>query len=378
MLPSITAQPRQKLTKEQSAFNKLTKKIEKLQREIKEEREGMELLLGYYSTEVYPLEQQLLSRHREILPILYDYMNQSKAMTKSELKTLRSIVSGILDRILSGTSQEPDEKTKEIFREINKVSYEQAVDESFEESKAEMEDMYRAMGFKVDLDDINPNDSEEEVMRKMAEKHKKMDQQKQTRDAQKSTRKKTPRQIETEQRELAKEELKKKNLSTVYRQLVKAIHPDLEQDETLRQEKEKIMAQLTIAYQNNDLSTLLLLEMQWLQKEANHLSTLSAEKLQLYNQILKEQAIELERELHGVMTDMRFEPLERFSHPVYGVDSETLRQVKTYLTGSCKTITYSISRLKTHDAAAEVKDIINNYKAGLKNLREDDLTDFSI
>jgi hypothetical protein len=369
MLPSITAQPQKKLSKEQSAFNKLTKKIEKLRRNITQEKEDMESLLGYYSAEIYPLEQQLSSHHIEMVPILFAFLDNGKRISQTEKKALRQVLAGLLNRIFSTSVHKPDEKMKEVFQEINGVSYEQAVEESFEASKSEMEYMYRNMGFDIDLDDISPNDSPEEVMRKMAEKRHKMNHQKEAKDAQKSNQKKTKKQIQIEEQESQKEELKKKNLSAIYRQLVKAIHPDLEQDETKRLEKEQIMAQLTIAYQKNDLPTLLTLEMQWLQKDYNHLGSLPDDKLKLYNQILKEQVAELELKLDAVMMDDRFEPLSRFEHPIHGLNVGILWQERQYITESCESISCSLARLKTTDAAAEIKDIIKNYKTAMKASR---------
>lgn len=370
MLPSITAQPKKPLSKEQQNFNKLSKKIEKLQRLMKEERERMERMLDYYSAEIYPLMQQMLSHHIEIVPLLYTYIEMDKAMTKSESKTLRQILSGLLNKIFSASEHQPNEKMKEIFRDINGVSYEEALQDSFAAIREEMEAMYRNMGYNVDLGDINPGDDPNEIARKMAQKQEKINQQKEAKETIAASRKKTVKQLKKEEEEKQKEELKKKDLSTIYRQLVKVIHPDLEQDDTLRKEKETIMAQLTTAYQNNDLSTLLRLEMQWLQKDSNHLADLADDKLSLYNQILKEQVYELERGLNAIWQEPRFEPLDNFFHPVLGLDTRILLTEKQNLAHKAMNLAYSVNRLKTNEALAEVKEIIKTYKSALKSQSE--------
>jgi len=364
MLPSITAQPKKPLSKEQQNFNKLNKKIEKLQRKAKEEREQMEAFLRYYAGEIYPLEQQMASHYIEMVYLLHGFL---KKVTATQSKTLRQVLSGLLSRLFSEYEHEPDEAMKEIFREISGLSYEEARQEAFREEMARMQAVYRNMGYKVDLNDIQPDDSPEELRRKMAQKRDKIDQQREAKEAKKATKKKTPKQLQLEAEEQQKEDLKKKNLSTIYRQLVKAIHPDLEQDETIRKEKEAIMAQLTTAYQQNDLPTLLRLEMQWLQRDANHLSALEDERLRLYNQILMEQVHALESERSAIYYDPRFAPLRSFDHPLHGVSMDALARQKYEMTLKTKDIAYTIKKLKTSDAAAEIKEIISTYKAALKN-----------
>ena len=84
-----------------------------------------------------------------------------------------------------------------------------------------------------------------------------------------------------------------KNIATIYKQLAKLFHPDLEQDENRKLEKELLMKELTAAYETKNLHALLTLELRWIHGENDHLATLTDEKLAIYLQILKEQAYEL-------------------------------------------------------------------------------------
>jgi hypothetical protein len=376
MLPSITAQPKQKLTKEQESFNKLTKKIQKLQLNIKQQNEEMESMLAFYAAEVYPLEQQILSHRKAIAPLLFGFLDKSKAISKSEHKTLRQLLSNVLDTIFSELREEPDANLKEIFQYLHEVSYDQAAAEDFEESKAEMKDFFASMGMKVNLDDLNQDDGEEAMARKMAEMQQKMREEAEAKFTKKANKKKTAKQLQAEEQAKQVEELRKKSINAIYRQLVKAIHPDLEQDETLRKEKEGTMAQLTIAYQNNDLPTLLKLEMQWLQKESNHLETLSDDKLKLYNQILKEQTQELEEERYMLARHPRFNALSKFISPFAGlVSTKVLWMEKERLKASTADIERSLNHLRSENALAELKDIIRTFKDAVKShqrFRDDD------
>ena len=78
-----------------------------------------------------------------------------------------------------------------------------------------------------------------------------------------ASKKKTRKQIENEALAIKIKEAKSKSINTIYRQLAKILHPDLEQDEVLKSEKAKVMQDVTQAYQEKNLPALLRLEMSW-------------------------------------------------------------------------------------------------------------------
>jgi len=65
-------------------------------------------------------------------------------------------------------------------------------------------------------------------------------------------------------------------------------HPDLEQDAERRRQKETVMQELTAAYRNHDLHTLLRLELEWIRREECDLDRMTEEKLAIYNSVFKE------------------------------------------------------------------------------------------
>lgn len=91
----------------------------------------------------------------------------------------------------------------------------------------------------------------------------------------------------------------KMSIDTIYAELSKKFQPDLEQDEALRAIKEERMRQLTEAFQNNDLATLLSMQVLCLEESlgANHADQPDAIQEE-YNELLKEQLEELEKELY--------------------------------------------------------------------------------
>jgi hypothetical protein len=132
-------------------------------------------------------------------------------------------------------------------------------------------------------------------------------------------RHKNQRQMEKEERRRQAEELRKKTVATIYKQLARVLHPDLELDAEIRRQKEVLMRELTVAYRNNDMLTLLRLEMEWIEREEGDIKRLTEEKLAIYNQTLKEQAQNLERELHELPYNPRYEPITVPDGPFGGI-----------------------------------------------------------
>src|SRR5438477_11448234 len=83
----------------------------------------------------------------------------------------------------------------------------------------------------------------------------------------------------------AAEELRKRSIANIYKQLARVLHPDFERDGERQKEKVELMQELTEAYRQNDLHTLLRLEMQWIENEGGNVAQLTEEKLGVYNEV---------------------------------------------------------------------------------------------
>jgi hypothetical protein len=92
------------------------------------------------------------------------------------------------------------------------------------------------------------------------------------------------------------------SIREVYRKLASMLHPDREQDEQKRIEKNSLMQEVNAAYDARDLLRLLELQLRLEQIDQQHLASLSTEKLQHYLQVLAEQEKELRSEIQ-YMTD---------------------------------------------------------------------------
>ena len=99
---------------------------------------------------------------------------------------------------------------------------------------------------------------------------------------QRGEKKKTKKQLAKEASLMEQEAVKKRSIRSIYLSLVKLLHPDTEPDETLKKEKDEIMKELTRAYDENDLTALLQLELKWIATENDHLDKLSDDTLKIY------------------------------------------------------------------------------------------------
>jgi hypothetical protein len=136
--------------------------------------------------------------------------------------------------------------------------------------------------------------------------------------AAKRPRKPTKAQAAKELNRLAQEEAKNRDLKSLFKQLAKAFHPDLEPDPLLKEHKKVWMQRLNTAYAANDLREMLQLEMEWLGEEATNLATAGDEKLKVYCMVLKEQITDLKRQTRQLPHEPQYGPLRRFMDPFYG------------------------------------------------------------
>ena len=129
------------------------------------------------------------------------------------------------------------------------------------------------------------------------------------------------------------------------------------------------MKQLTIAYEKNDLHTLLRLELAWIQKEDNNPSKLTDDKLGIYNEVLKEQVYELERDIENTLEHPRYQPLQKFTTFVNSINNINLHYEKQQIEKAKKELATDIALLKGNEKQAlrTVKDIIRSFEIQVRS-----------
>jgi hypothetical protein len=338
----------------------LVQKIEKLQQEIANDNRLLGEKLEYYGKHIYPVEQQMVALRKQMVKLLFPFYTAKKPLTKREKHALKEILVMQLNNIFAVDKEKPDEELQEIFAAIEGMSLEEAAKQDMELVKSQMAEMFESFGFRMNFDDLHPDMNEEELARKMQEMEEQFSGQ--AFNFNQRARKKTKKQLEKEEREKQVAEIKNKSIGRIYRQLAKILHPDLEQDMEQKAYKELHMRELTAAYEKNDLHTLLRLELEWLHKEETNLAQLTDEKLNIYNEVLKEQAADLEAESYMMLQHPRYQPLLRFVMLPKQLRTLNLSQKKKEIDQTLKSLEKSVSRLEGNDALEEIKETIEYFR----------------
>ncbi len=276
------------LTTEQYTFNKLVKRIESLQRLIKEDTLKLDQINKVYQEKISPCLTTLVNLKIQLCHLLDDKRKTVK-LNQSQKYKLDNIICELLEDVME--MQDPSPETEYLYKKyLNESPGE--TQERFDEEEKEMfcDMLYQEFGLHIDPSMLTDNPDfgaiQEELENQMnAKKAKKQ-----------SKKKKTTKQKEKESFEQQKQDLKNKSLRSIYVALAKLLHPDAEPDENLKLEKEEMMKQVTIAYNNKDLMSLLKLEMQWINAFKNRLDKMDSDMLAVYLQLLRDQVKDLEKE----------------------------------------------------------------------------------
>ncbi|HEX7260764.1 MAG TPA: hypothetical protein VF258_03030 [Luteolibacter sp.] len=281
--------------------------------------------LDISSRELMPLVEDLNRANRDIV------FNGRKALQSLKLTAKRrrwfgDLLSGKAANLLAdpvGLSEDEIGMLEAVIEDLGPCEDEQRMkeseDEEFDFLREMIEQTARAAGVELDLSDLDPAGDPEEFERTVRERLGAATTFfEDTPSAARRPRKPTKAQAEKERKHLELEEAKNRDLKSLFKQLAKAFHPDLEPNPLLKEHKKVWMQRLNTAYAVNDLREMLQLEMEWLGEEATNLATAGDQKLQVYCMVLKEQIADLKRQTHHLVDEPQYGPLQRFRDPFFG------------------------------------------------------------
>ncbi|MES2648206.1 MAG: hypothetical protein V4717_15120 [Bacteroidota bacterium] len=356
---------RQTLTPNQLAFNKLSEKIEKLHLEIKNKHRLYETALMLYAQKVHPSQIVVVTQKRLLLDVLWENY-QSKKLGVSDQRNLKNILQEHMQQYLHLSNERPDEKVREIFRELHGETYEAFEKREQEMQKFAMQEMFDEMDLDIDLDEVdfsNKNELDEKLQAARDKIQEEKDKRAEYREKRKRNKKKTKKQSDQAALKEAAAALRQKNISTIYKQLAKLFHPDLEQDEGKKAEKQIMMQELIAAYEEKNLHALLTLELKWIHKENDHLETLTEEKLAVYLYILREQAEGLEREKNEIYQQPRYAVLyNEFGPAIIKQPMAAVEAVYTHLKEMIDGLSKDISDYGSGFGLPYIKEMIKQWK----------------
>jgi hypothetical protein len=361
----LVARPDRPLTPAQREFNRLVARVEKLREKLATETRRLDQALKYYGEHLHPRLQRISARRKDLIRALAPFLD-GKQLAKQNRKLLRLLIADQLEMTAAEGGPIDDVDLREIFSRVHGVRYEDAAREELDEVRSEMESMLADFGIDVDFSDLSPDMTPEAMAAKAAKVAAEIRQKAEEPPSQ-GDEPKSKRRRKQEERARQAEESRKKSIASIYKQLARVLHPDLEPDPERRERKLAFMQELTTAYHSNDLHTLLRLELQWIEREENNLDRLTDGKLAIYNRVLREQSAELKLEIENLEYDPRYQAIHVSDGPfdlrVMTDGPERARHIDMAISS----IERSLERLRGKDALQEVLIAIRGFRESYRD-----------
>ena len=296
----VRAAEQAELTPAQKRFNELLACIEMLSGQIQR-------LEAWSDRHRYPHIQALRASvhqaqaHRKSLLLFVHERLQTADFTERQQRMARGLVRGLIGQ-LSATADPQVQALEGLY--VSEEDTQDAAEEQAEAAQRLRERIEEALG-----QPINKPKQYQTPEEMMAAGMRQWQQQQEAHEAKKYAKRaarKAEKQAQkksaaTENGEvpaaLMRELDAKSAIRTIFRQLASALHPDREHDEQERLRKTSLMSEVNAAYEKNDLSTLLRLQMQVSQVNPQSTARMADDKLIAMSLLLKEQVAALEEDL---------------------------------------------------------------------------------
>jgi hypothetical protein len=300
----LTAQD-SRLTSGQQRFNRLLERIEKLKHQLAEVQTISDAHRPLYHQTLAPLHE----RHRTLTREMALWLDE-RLQRKGLSPTQKSIAITILCNLCEQLAAQGDEEMQILHDKHSTESLAQKEQASIREMRAMMGDM---LGEPLAGDE--PLDTMHDVfsagMARLREAEAGEEARQQTRAPRK--RKPTAAQLKA----AAEQQEAEITLRKVFRQLASALHPDRENDPDEHARKTALMSEANAAYDRRDLVALLQIQLRTELTDTASIAKMAEEKIASLTLLLKQQAQELEDELHhrrhAVRNEFGLSPYETLS-----------------------------------------------------------------
>lgn len=357
------------LSPAQIEFNKRLKALEKARADQDRTRRKLDADLIAARTELMPLYERRVRANYQLACLTHHALASTK-LSASKRESLEELLGENIFTLLEDPTGLSDAEIEEL-RVIAKFGDEDESDgfvpdifdsesaaEDFENLRAMLDDFEQFTGVKVDLDGLDPTGDpalfEAELEKRLLDAQQRFHSGQSAYPGQKPRpkrkRKPSAAAIERERLKQEVEAAKTRDLKSLYKQLAKVLHPDLEPDAELKLHKEAWMKRLTSAHASGDLREMLAIEMEWLGEEAGNLAQASDEKLRIYSLVLKEQIEEVKEKTRWLIMETEYAPLHRFIPPF--ANSIDVRLAKARFTEQLRELDHMIAVLQKGGAPA--------------------------
>ncbi|TAE60918.1 MAG: hypothetical protein EAZ89_01060 [Bacteroidetes bacterium] len=283
------ASPKTSLERKTAQFQKLIKEIDSLKDSLQALQKELEAGRKCYFDTIAPL-------HKDQQQVSYDtglriaYWLERGSFTKKEKEVLTFMLLDIMESLLSSDffRGKPDlaENAERIYDTYAPQTWKQgkAASDSAQIDEARM--LFEMLGMDVP---ISEDDDPDTVVAKAAQFLQNQQEEEAAKEELRKARKKSDKQLAKEEKAKTQEQIVYRSLKSIYYNLVKLLHPDLEPDEVIRAEKNTAIQQINSAYESKDLYALLRFQAEYLQSHTGEITQLPENQLVVYINILKSQ-----------------------------------------------------------------------------------------
>ena len=277
----------------QKRFNTLMARIDAEQQRLQTLRHAMDTHVSAHAQAVHQLGEQSVELCKRMVVYL-DQRLQDPAKPKGLTANQRQQATRMLLMLCEQVQAQQDDA------QIDAIVQRYAPEDEDEGRENDDQDMMRAILESYvgkDFAQGREFDSPEDMLHAAIEHEQRKQAAAQAkRDAKRAERKAAKGPSAREQAAAQKAQDAQAALRTVYRQLASALHPDRESDAHLRARKTAVMSEVNAAYERNDLSTLLRIQLQEEMVDATKAASLSQDRLKAMCDLLAEQVRALEQD----------------------------------------------------------------------------------
>ena len=302
---TVQASAQAPLTPAQQRFNELLARIEQLSGHIQRLQAWSDQHRYAHIQALRESVQQAQAHRKSLLLLLHDKL-QTADFTVQQQRMARGQLRSLIDQ-LAGTADSQVQALADLY--VSEEDAQEAAEEQAEAAQRLRARIEEALGQPIDKP--SQYQTPEEMMAAGMRQWQRQQQADEERKAAKRAARKSQKQAQKKSAAAERGEVPqavvqeadaKSAIRTIYRQLASALHPDREPDEQVRVRKTAWMSEVNAAYEKNDLTTLLRLQMQVAQVTPQSTSRMADDKLRAMCLLLKEQVAALEDDLDQLQT----------------------------------------------------------------------------
>ena len=286
---SVPARADAPLSATQQRYNALLARIEALSGDVTRLQAWSDQYRHAHLQGLYRSAQDARTVRQSLLLFVHEQL-QTDALTAQQQRMARTQVRIWLEQLGSGA--EPQVLA---LAEVYRLDEDELAEERAQEAQRLREQIEAALG--QPLHKASQYQTPEDVMAAGMRQWQRQQEADEARKAAKRAARKALKKPVAHQQAEAQQADARSAIRTIFRQLASALHPDREPDAQARERKTALMSEVNAAYEKNDLSTLLRLQMQAALAGEAGASRLADDKLAAMSLLLKEQVSALEDDL---------------------------------------------------------------------------------